>query len=179
MANSEPSFDEEAVRLLPSLYHFARWLTPRPADAEDLVQETYCRALRSRHRFLPATDLKAWLFTIMKHAAIDLFWRTRREGERVDLDEAEGAGDARLRLDPRGGEETLLRLDLGEALARLPAIYREAIFLSDVEGFTVREIAAIFGCAEGTVKARLSRGRLALRRMLGEKGPSHWQGAVR
>ena len=179
MADPEPGFDEEAVRLLPSLYHFARWLTPRPPDAEDLVQETYRRALRSRHRFLPATDLKAWLFTIMRHAAIDLFWRTRREGETVDLEEAEGAGDARLRLDPRGGEAILLRLDLDEALARLRAIYREAIFLSDVEGFTVREIAAILGCPEGTVKARLSRGRLALRRMLREKGQSRRQEAVR
>jgi len=162
---------------MDALHRLARHLTASPADAEDLVQETYARALRGAARFRPGTNLKAWLFRILRNAFLDV--RRREERSPVDLvaepaaeAEAPGVagGDGALRGD---AELERLRRVVGEEIeAALRSLSEEArtVVLLDVEGLSEAEIAEAMGCPPGTVKSRLSRARLALRKKLAEYG---------
>ncbi|MFQ5882496.1 MAG: sigma-70 family RNA polymerase sigma factor [Candidatus Methylomirabilales bacterium] len=164
------AFQHEAVKHLTSLYNFALSMAKNEQDAADLVQETYLRALRFRHRFQPGTNLRAWLFKILRNAFIDSYWRRARESGIEDLDhevssatlaEVEGVRGAAL-----GPVNSLVRIDLNEALEQLPEPFRTAILLSDVEGLSVEEIAEVMRCPKNTVKTRLFRGRRLLREPL-------------
>ncbi len=155
------------------LYRLARRLGASRADAEDLIQETYLRAVRALDRAPPSGDVRAWLHGIMRNAWLDgAKWAARHptSGGLEDDDELPGAGTecAPLRGD---GELERLRGVVGEeiqtALAALPLDAREIVLL-DLEGFTETEVAAITGCAVGTVKSRLSRARRALRERLAD-----------
>ncbi len=158
----------QAVEYLPALYRLALWMTKNPTEAQDLVQETYLRALRFSHRFEMGTNLKAWLFKILRNIFIDAYWKKSREPT-VDLDEiapvypAEGS--------ERVPAQVLVRGDLSAALEKLPDPFRTAVILSDVEGLSVAEIAEIMECPEGTVKTRLFRGRRVLRGFLQDYAP--------
>ncbi len=169
------TFQHEAVKHLTSLYNFALGLAKNEDDAADLVQETYLRALRFHDRFQPGTNLRAWLFKILRNAFIDSYWRRSREPAIPAIEDAEGEqGSATLAgVEAARGIETeplnrLVRIDLREALERLPDQFRTAIVLSDVEGLKVEEIAEIMDCPTNTVKTRLFRGRQMLRKTLRE-----------
>jgi RNA polymerase sigma-70 factor (ECF subfamily) len=165
------AFGADPLAHLDALYRLARHLARGGAEAEDLVQETYMRAFRSASTFAPGSDLRAWLFRILRNAWLDL---RRREG-RAPVDpqadaEAVPAGgpDGWLRGD---AELERLRRVVGEEIeAALRALPEEArmVVLLDLEGFTEGEMAEVMGCAPGTVKSRLSRARAVLRARLAE-----------
>jgi RNA polymerase sigma-70 factor (ECF subfamily) len=157
------------------LYNLARYLTGKDADAEDLVQETYARALGAASRFTAGTNLKAWLFRILRNAFLDDARRRRRRppGSELGPDEvaSAAASDGALRGD---AELDRLRTVVGEeieaALMSLSEDGRMAVLL-DMEGLTEIEMADVLGCAPGTVKSRLSRARAALRDTLRDYAP--------
>jgi RNA polymerase sigma-70 factor (ECF subfamily) len=162
-ADGPGAFDREAlIAYADGLYNLARRLTGGAPDAEELVQETYARALGGAHTFLGG-NLKAWLFKILRNTFVDLGRRGRLRlvTDGADLDDVSAA-------DPGGGDlepEQLRRLvteDIEAALAALSDDAR-AIVLLDLEGFTETELADVAGCAVGTVKSRLSRARALLR----------------
>jgi RNA polymerase sigma-70 factor (ECF subfamily) len=159
----------ESLGYLEPLYAAALRLTRNPADAEDLVQDTFVKALRFGDRFTPGTNLKAWLFTILHNT-----WRNRiRDAARapvdVDTDRVE-----QMAADGTGAADTPERIllrstidaDLRAALDALPDTFRQAVWLRDVEEFSYAEIAEIVEVPIGTVMSRISRGRRLLFRQL-------------
>jgi RNA polymerase sigma-70 factor, ECF subfamily len=161
------AFASEALSFLDPLYATALRLTRNRSDAEDLVQDTFVKAFRSADRFQRGTNLKAWLFTILHNT-----WRNRvRDTARapVDVDSAlveEAASRPGGPLALETPERILLRgtldADLQAALDGLPAAFREAVWLRDVEEFSYAEIAEMLGVPIGTVMSRISRGRRLL-----------------
>jgi len=159
----------QALAYVDALHNLARYLTGNDTDAEDLVQETYARALRAEHQFTPGTNLKAWLYTILHNT-----WRNRlrdagREAAAIEVDsslveEAEATADDSQRAETP--EQLLLRntldADLRAALDELPDIFRQAVWLRDVEEFSYAEIAKMLDVPIGTVMSRISRGRRLL-----------------
>ena len=156
-----------ALEFLEPLYATALRLTRNRADAEDLVQDTFVKALRFADRFTAGTNLKAWLYTILLNT-----WRNRRRDSArvpVDIDsprveEAATSSDGPSAHDTP--EQILLRAtvreDLQEALEALPDVFREAVWLRDVDEFTYAEIAEMLRIPIGTVMSRISRGRRLL-----------------
>jgi RNA polymerase sigma-70 factor (ECF subfamily) len=165
-----PAFEREALSLLDSLYRTARRLTRVPSDAEDLVQDTYLKAFRAEGRFTPGTNLKAWLFTILHNTARNRLRDHARESVTFDSDAVDRAVAARPDLAAGRVDETpetrLLREtldpDLQAAVDGLPAPFREAVWLRDVEEFSYAEMAEMLGVPIGTVMSRISRGRRLL-----------------
>jgi RNA polymerase sigma-70 factor (ECF subfamily) len=160
----------DALAHADALYNFACHLGHDPVAAEDLVQETYARALGAGEQFKPGGNLKAWLFRILRNTFIDLYRRDQRARTEGGLDtvgdERAPAADAAA-LPPQ--ERELMGRELVQALALLSDEARLAVLL-DLEGFSEAEIADCLGCAPGTVKSRLFRARAALRERLGENG---------
>jgi RNA polymerase sigma-70 factor (ECF subfamily) len=167
-------FEDAALRVLPDVARFALSLTRVESDADDLVQETYLRAFRAWHTFQPGTDMRRWLFTICKHH----FLRLRHQDARFAELDGEGDPDretlaaVRLHASLRAaGDEALFdRLDVGPAIRRaidaLPAPFRVAVILVDVEGYTYEDAAAVLEVPVGTVRSRLFRGRRLLQEAL-------------
>ncbi len=165
-------FEAEALGYIDSLYRTALRLTRNPADAEDLVQETYLKAFRASDRFEPGTNLRAWLFTILHNAARNRARDRARDMVMVDSDTVERVSEAPaglVRDTARAGEtpESLLLRgtldpDLRAALDALPETFRQAVWLRDVEEFSYAEIAEMLSIPPGTVMSRISRGRRLL-----------------
>ncbi len=160
----------DALNYVDQLYATALRLTRSPSDAEDLVQDTYLKAFRAAAQFQPGTNLKAWLFTILQNTFRN---RQRDRGrEPVDVD-SETVERAPVRADAPDPEQRLLDAamdaDLREALESLPAAFREAVWLRDVEDFSYAEIAEVLDVPPGTVMSRISRGRRLLQQRLLER----------
>jgi RNA polymerase sigma-70 factor (ECF subfamily) len=159
---------------IDALYRVARNLTGRDDDAEDLVQETYARALAAWAQFTPGTNLRAWLFRILRNAHIDAYRRARANPVHVGLED-ELAADTGSSREPLRGDAELERLrgvvtaDIEAALAAL-GLDARTIILLDMEGLTETELADTLGCAVGTVKSRLARARALLRERLRDYG---------
>ena len=159
-------FEAEAGPLRPRVYVAALRLMGNPADADDLVQETFLRAYLGFSQFQPGTNLTAWLYRILRSAFIDGY-RKRRRAPKTVPDEWCWNSNGALRNVEASAEATVFAAipdeRLHEALSSLPERYRQVVLLFDVEGFTYAEIAGIVGIPLGTVMSRLHRGRKALR----------------
>ncbi len=169
-------FEEDALPYLDQLYGTALRMTRNSADAEDLVQETFAKAFAAFGSYQQGTNLRAWLFRILRNTYINVYRKSKRQ---PNSDSAEELTDGQL-LDietrtaggVRSAEvEALERLgdkDINEALAALPEDFRTAVYLADVEGFSYKEIAEIMETPVGTVMSRVHRGRKSLRGLLTE-----------
>ncbi len=164
------------MQYAPQLYTAAMRMTRNPADAEDLVQETFLKAYRAYHTFEEGTNLKAWLYRILTNTYINRYRREKRRPVETDLgnvedlylyrrigseqsaDAAQSAEDAVL--------EGLVEADIKTAVEGLPETFRLPVLLADLEGFSYKEIAEILDIPIGTVMSRLHRGRKALQRAL-------------
>src|SRR4026209_917549 len=162
--DADGGFAREALSYIDSLYGTALRLTRRPADAEDLVQETYLKAFRASAQFERGTNLKAWLFTILHNTFRNLRRHDVRSPIYVDSETVEHTAD--LVAQEHTPEQLLTRAtldaDLQAVLDALPDAFRQAVWLRDVEEFSYAEIARIVGVPIGTVMSRISRGRKLL-----------------
>jgi len=163
-------FEQLAMPLFDQLYNHACWLTGDRADAEDLVQETYAKALKGFSSFAEGTNLRAWMFRILRNAFLNSRSGLKQKTEYLEDDEA-GADEAVAHeVTP---EALFLATESQEmifnALERLPVAHREIILLCDVDEMSYREIAQVLDVAPGTVMSRLSRARRSLRAALGAK----------
>jgi RNA polymerase sigma-70 factor, ECF subfamily len=173
--STREAFEALALEHFDALYNTAMRLTRNPGEAQDLVQETFLKAYRFFHRFEPGTNIKAWLFTILRNTYINTYRKASRQRQQVDFDQV-----APFYADPsatsewthRGSVEEMLHHlvqdDVKRALEALPDEYRMVILLADLEDFAYKEIADIVGCPVGTVMSRLFRGRRLLRKSLAE-----------
>lgn len=175
-------FEHLALPHLDALYGAAHRMTRNPRDAEDLVQETMLRAYRFWDTFQKDSNCKAWLFRILTNTFINLYQKSRRSREVLDAAQAEqSATDGVLMheqaMSQRDPEDLLIDRamsdDVVRALESLPADFRIAVVLCDVEGFSYKEIADIMDCPVGTVMSRLHRGRRLLQKALHDFALEH------
>jgi len=156
------------------LYSAALRMTRNPADAEDVVQETYLKAYRAYHTFQEGTNLKAWLYRILTNTYINRYRKKQRRPNEVELGELQDLYLFRRLGEPSGAsqsaEEDVLEhfvdADIKQALESLPEHFRMPVLLADVDGFAYKEIAEILDIPIGTVMSRLHRGRKALQQKL-------------
>jgi len=170
------AFADLALPLLPSLYNVAQWLTRNRADAEDLVQETFLKAMRGFAGFEPGTNFKAWIFRILRNTYLTSrsgLAATRTVALEDELEEREDSGPGLVpeaAIDRQTPELNLLRLSdraaLQAAMEKLAAPLLEVILLCDVEEMKYREIAMVLEIPMGTVMSRVARGRAVLRGLL-------------
>jgi RNA polymerase sigma-70 factor (ECF subfamily) len=137
-------------------------------EAEDLVQETYLRAVRAIDQLVPDGNLKSWLLTIMRNTWLNQLRHARKGSSLIGTGEGSAEWLDRVADDPHIVMVRKMELEeLGAAIESLPPVYREAVVLRDIEGLSYTQIACILGCPAGTVMSRLGRGRKRLRLLLG------------
>lgn len=163
---TDADFQRQALEHLDALYNFAMYLTRGRAEAEDLVQETYLRALRFSHRFSPGTHLRAWLFQILRNTFLT-FYRLR-EREAPLAEDGVPDWDAPMFHDAPDDDPQVLEAhtDLERAMRRIPEEFRTVLLMAEVEGMPLEEVAQVMGCPVGTVKSRIFRARERLRAVL-------------
>jgi RNA polymerase sigma-70 factor (ECF subfamily) len=170
----QADFETDAMEYAPQLYSAALRMTRNPADAEDVVQETFLKAYRAYGTFTAGTNLKAWLYRILTNTYINKYRKQQRRPSEVELGELQD-----IYLFKRVGEQSgasrsaeedmldeFVDEDIIEALESLPDNFRMPVLLADVEGFSYKEIAEMLDIPIGTVMSRLHRGRKALQRKL-------------
>jgi len=169
-------FERDALPYLDQIYAGALRMTRNPADAEDLVQETYIKAYRAFAQFQEGTNLKAWLYRILTNTYINIYRKAQR-GPRVnptdEISDWQMADAARhtsggLRSAESEALDLLPNPVISDAFSAVPEDFRNAVYLADVEGFSYKEIAEIMDVPVGTVMSRLHRGRKALRDLLAD-----------
>ena len=176
--NTRDQFTSDAMQYAPQLFSTALRMTRNRLDAEDLVQETYIKGWRSFHTFQEGTNLRAWLFRIMTNTYINKYNAQKRKGTEVELDDVEELflykrlGSIDQSQLSSSAEDQMLDLftddEVKNALESLPEDFRIPVLLSDVDGFSYKEIAEMLEIPIGTVMSRLHRGRKAMQKMLYE-----------
>ena len=171
-------FAEEAMQYAPQLFSAAVRMTRNRADAEDLVQETYTKAWRAYDRFEEGTNLRAWLFRIMTNSYINRYNAAQRRPKETELDDVEELFLYRRMSNLNQGqlspsaEDQMMELftddEVKAALEELPESFLMPVLLSDVEGFSYKEIAEMLDLPIGTVMSRLHRGRKSMQKRLYE-----------
>lgn len=169
-------FVADALPLLDQLYAAALRLTRNPADAEDLVQETFAKAYAGFGSFTPGTNLRAWLYRILTNTFINIYRKKQREPQQTDasdiedwqLHQAASHSGTGLRSAEAEALDALPDDTIRRALEELPDDFRIAVYLADIEGFPYKEIAEIMDTPVGTVMSRLHRGRQMLRQSLSQ-----------
>jgi RNA polymerase sigma-70 factor, ECF subfamily len=171
--NAEPGFRDSALQHLDGLYAYAMTLVRNQAEAEDLVQETYLRAVQAFDRLRPDSNLKSWLFTILRNLRLNQVRDGLSKSRTVEMDEPDGG--TREFEDKSSKDPLFLYLakvkqaDVRSAIEELPAVYREVIVLREFEELSYHEIAQVLDCPSGTVMSRLKRARERLKELL-----QHW-----
>lgn len=163
-----PTFRQELLGAIPSLRAFAVSLAQNADKADDLVQETLVKAWDKQSSFRPGTNLKAWVFTILRN---EFYSQMRKRGREVQ--DSEGIMTGRLAVHP-SQHGSMDMEDFRTALEKLPEDQREAIILVGASGFSYEEAADICGCAVGTIKSRVSRARSRLQDILGVSGEADY-----
>lgn len=159
-------FQRQALQHLDALYNFAMYLTRKPPEADDLVQETYLRAFRFAHRFQPGTHLRAWLFQILRNTFLTFYRLREREAALAE----DGVPDWDVPMfhdapdDSAGAMDA--HTDLERAMRRLPEEFRTVLLLAEVEGLPLEEVARVMASPVGTVKSRIFRAKERLRVLL-------------
>jgi len=181
-------FERDAMPFLDQLYGAALRMTRNPADAEDLVQESYMKAFAAFHQFKQGTNLKAWLYRILTNTFINTYRKKQRQpkeamGDGVEdwqLHHAESHSSLGLRSAEMDALDRMPDSAVKNAMNELPPDFRLAVYLADVEGFSYKEIAEIMETPIGTVMSRLNRGRTLLRDKLADYAVSYGhQGSAR
>jgi RNA polymerase sigma-70 factor (ECF subfamily) len=172
----QADFAEQAMEHMPALYNAALRMTRNPADAEDLLQETYLKAYRGFGSFQEGTNLRAWLYRILTNSYINTYRAKQRRPDEQELDEVEDhyfynrLGGLEAARSGRSAEDelmdTITDAEVKAALEDLPENFRLPVILADVEGFSYKEIAEILDIPMGTVMSRLHRGRKGLEKRL-------------
>ncbi len=167
-------FEREAVPHMDALYNYAVRMTGNSDDANDLLQETYLKAYRFWEKYEKGTNVRAWLFRIMKNSYINLYRKVSKEPDTVDYENVQNFYES-IRdqsTTPNDLQQQLfgsvLDDEVAAALETLHEDFRTVIILCDIEGFTYEEIAEFVNCPVGTVRSRLHRGRKLLRDKLFE-----------
>jgi RNA polymerase sigma-70 factor (ECF subfamily) len=169
-------FQEQALPLMDQLYGAAMRMTRNPADAADLVQETFGKAFAAFSQFEQGTNIKAWLYRILTNTYINIYRKKQRDPYQGTIDELEdwqlgGAESATTTVTRSAEAEAIDRMPAStvkDALQSIPEDFRLAVYLADVEGFAYQEIADIMKTPVGTVMSRLHRGRRLLRELLAD-----------
>lgn len=168
------AFEREALPHMDLLYNYALRMTFNAADAEDLVQETYLKAFRFWDSYEQGTNIRAWLFRIMKNAYINRYRKEKKEPETVEYQEIENFYNSVRESAAESSDlqesvfNNLLEDDVANAIAALPEDFRTVVILCDIEELTYEEVAEFLDCPIGTVRSRLHRGRKLLRAQLTE-----------
>jgi RNA polymerase sigma-70 factor (ECF subfamily) len=176
--SAQEQFTADAMQYAPQLFSTALRMTRNRSDAEDLVQETYVKGWRSFRTFQEGTNLRAWLFRIMTNTYINKYNAAKRKGTEVELDDVEelflykrlGSID-QSKLSSSAEDQMLNQFtddEVKNALESLPEDFRIPVLLSDVDGFSYKEIAEMLEIPMGTVMSRLHRGRKIMQKMLYE-----------
>ena len=171
--NAEPSFRDAALQYLDGLYGYAMTLARNQAEAEDLVQETYLRAMSACERLRPGSNLKSWLFTILRNIRLNQIRDNRSKPRSVETDGPSSTPEIEDKSSKDPFSLCLTKIkqaDVRKAIGNLPAAYREVIVLREFEQLSYGEIAQILHCPPGTVMSRLSRARENLKDRL-----QHWR----
>ncbi|XBV90472.1 sigma-70 family RNA polymerase sigma factor [Brevibacterium sp. CBA3109] len=175
-AERSARFERDALEYLNQLYAAALRMTRNPADAEDLVQESYAKAYAAFHQYKPGTNLKAWLYRILTNTFINNYRKKQRQPQENGSEDIEDWQIAQAASHSSSGGrsaelEALDHLpdsDVKDALSELPEDFRMVVYYADVEGLPYKEIAEIMETPIGTVMSRLHRGRRQLRDLLAD-----------
>jgi RNA polymerase sigma-70 factor (ECF subfamily) len=169
---ADDAFLQEALKHLEALHNLAVYLTRNGSEAQDLVQETYVRALRFSHRFEPGTHLRAWLFQILRNTFLTFYRLRERESTLAEDGVAEGEAPMFHDAPGQSSERSVAHMDLERALMRLPEEFKTPLLLAEVEGLSLEDVAHIMDCPIGTVKSRIFRAKERLRGYLMDYGES-------